>query len=45
MIAFWESPRLNFLVLDVDIIVWGDVLKFGNFKKFDLIVDQPGQEN
>ncbi|MBE9188176.1 hypothetical protein IQ270_26945 [Microcoleus sp. LEGE 07076] len=45
MIAFWESPWSNFMVLDADTIVWGDVLKFANFKEFDLIVDQPCQEN
>ncbi|MEG4996112.1 hypothetical protein [Microcoleus sp. B4-D4] len=45
MIAFWESSWSNFLVLDADTIVWGDVLKLGNFKKSDLIVDQPCQEN
>ncbi|MGB3266754.1 MAG: hypothetical protein WBA89_22670 [Microcoleus sp.] len=45
MIAFWESPWSNFMVLDADTIVWGDVLKFANFKEFDFIVDQPCQEN
>ncbi|MGE5657040.1 MAG: hypothetical protein ACM37W_10520 [Actinomycetota bacterium] len=41
MIAFWESPWSNFLVLDADTIVWGNILKFANFKDFDFIVDQP----
>lgn len=41
MIAFWESPWNNFLVLDADTIVWGDLLKFANFKDFDVIVDLP----
>lgn len=45
MIAFWESPWSNFLVLDADTIVWGDVLKFANFQEFDFIIDQPCQEN
>ena len=42
MIAFWESPWSNFLFLDADTIVWGNVLeKFGNFQDFDLIIDKP----
>ena len=45
MIAFWESPWSNFMVLDADTIVWGDVLKLANFQEFDFIVDQPGKEN
>jgi hypothetical protein len=41
MIAFWESPWSNFMVLDADTIVWGDVLKFANFNDFDFVIDQP----
>ncbi|AFZ06062.1 hypothetical protein Osc7112_1543 [Oscillatoria nigro-viridis PCC 7112] len=41
MIPFWESPWQNFLVMDADTIVWGDVLKFANFQDFDFIIDQP----
>ncbi|OCQ93919.1 hypothetical protein BCD67_20575 [Oscillatoriales cyanobacterium USR001] len=41
MIAFWESPWSNFMVLDADTIVWGNVLKFANFNDFDLVIDQP----
>ncbi len=41
MIAFWESPWKNFLYLDADTVVWGDILKFANFKDFDIIVDKP----
>ena len=40
MIAFWESPWSNFMVLDADTIVWGDVLKLANFEEFDFIVDK-----
>ncbi|MCL1472407.1 hypothetical protein [Argonema antarcticum] len=41
MIAFWESPWSNFLVLDADTMVWGNLLKLANFKDFDIIVDRP----
>lgn len=41
MIAFWESPWSNFMVLDADTIVWGNVLKFANFNDFDFVIDQP----
>jgi hypothetical protein len=41
MIAFWESPWSNFLVLDADTIVWGNALNFANFRDFDIIVDRP----
>ncbi len=41
MIAFWESPWKNFLVLDADTNVWGNILKYGDFSKFDVIIDQP----
>ena len=41
MIAFWESPWKHFLVLDADVAVWGNVLKYANFKDYDLIIDQP----
>ncbi len=44
MVAFWESPWKNFLVLDADTIVWGNLLKFANFKDFDFIIDQPTDE-
>ena len=41
MVAFWESPWSNFLFLDADTVVWGDMLKYANFKDFDAIVDRP----
>lgn len=41
MIAFWESPWKNFLYLDADTIPWGNVLKFADFKNFDLVIDEP----
>ena len=41
MIAFWESPWENFLFLDADTIVWGNILKFANFKDYDIIIDKP----
>jgi hypothetical protein len=41
MIAFWESPWSNFLVLDSDTIVWGNILKYANFQDFDVIGDLP----
>lgn len=40
MIAFWESPWSNFLVLDADTIVWGDILQFADFNNFDFVIDQ-----
>ena len=40
MIAFWESPWDNFLFLDADTVVWGDLLKYTNFDDFDLIIDK-----
>lgn len=41
MVAFWESPWSNFLFLDADTIVWGNILKEANFKDFDIIIDRP----
>ena len=41
MIAFWESPWKHFLVLDADTNVWGNVLKYANFEKYDAIIDRP----
>jgi hypothetical protein len=41
MIAFWESPWKHFLVLDADTNVWGNVLKYGDFNKYDVIIDRP----
>lgn len=41
MVAFWESPWSNFLFLDADTIVWGNILKYANFQDFDVIVDRP----
>lgn len=41
MIAFWESPWQHFLVLDADTNVWGNVLKYADFSKFDVIIDKP----
>jgi lipopolysaccharide biosynthesis glycosyltransferase len=42
MIAFWESPWKNFLYLDADTVVWGDILRYSDFDKFDFIADDPG---
>ncbi|MBW4648740.1 MAG: hypothetical protein KME06_08565 [Kastovskya adunca ATA6-11-RM4] len=41
MIAFWESPWKHFLVLDADTNVWGNILRFANFKDFNVVIDQP----
>ncbi|HEY9612719.1 hypothetical protein [Allocoleopsis sp.] len=41
MIAFWESPWKHFLVLDADTNVWGNILKYANFKDYDAIIDKP----
>jgi hypothetical protein len=41
MIAFWESPFKHFLILDADVAVWGDILKYQNFQDYDVIVDKP----
>src|SRR5687768_16946542 len=41
MIAFWESPFEHFLLIDSDIVLWGDMRKYANFKDFDLIIDKP----
>ncbi|WP_121971342.1 hypothetical protein [Leptolyngbya sp. BC1307] len=40
MIAFWESPWENFLYLDADMVVWGDLLKFSDFESYDMVVDR-----
>lgn len=40
MVAFWESPFEYFMFIDADTIVWGNILKFADFKDFDFIVDQ-----
>lgn len=44
MIAFWESPWKNFLFIDADTIVWGNILKFANYQEFDVITDKPRYE-
>jgi len=41
MIAFWESPFEQFLVLDADICVWGDLRFAADFNNYDMIIDQP----
>jgi len=41
MIAFWESPFKRFLIVDADVAIWGNVLKYANYKDYDLILDQP----
>lgn len=41
MIAFWESPWKHFLVLDADTNVWGNVLKYADFKNYDAMIDKP----
>lgn len=41
MVAFWESPWQNFLYVDADTVVWGNLLKYANFKDFDIIIDRP----
>jgi hypothetical protein len=40
MIALWESPWPLNLVLDADTIVWGDVLRYANWDRFDVVVDR-----
>jgi hypothetical protein len=40
MAMLWESPFENFLYLDADTIVWGDVLSCVNGKEYDVVVDQ-----
>jgi hypothetical protein len=44
MIAFWESPFKHFLIVDADVAIWGNVLKYANFNEFDLIIDRPCYE-
>ena len=41
MIAFWESPWQHFLVLDADTNVWGNIIKYADFKNYDVIIDKP----
>lgn len=41
MIALWESPFENFLLLDADICVWGDIVKDVGWQNYDVVVDQP----
>lgn len=41
MIAFWESPWQHFLMLDADTNVWGNIIKYANFKNYDVIIDKP----
>lgn len=41
MIAFWESPWKNFMFMDADTIVWGNVLKLAKINEYDAIIDQP----
>ena len=44
MLAFWESPWKNFLVLDADTVIWGNIRKFANFQDYDFIIDRPCNE-
>ncbi|MGD2181338.1 hypothetical protein [Lusitaniella coriacea] len=41
MIAFWESPFKHFLIVDSDVAIWGNVLKYANFDNYDIIIDRP----
>jgi hypothetical protein len=41
MIALWESPFENFLLLDADICVWGDIIKNVDWGNYDVVIDQP----
>lgn len=41
MIALWESPFENFLLLDADICVWGDIIKDMDWGNYDVVIDQP----
>jgi hypothetical protein len=40
MIAFFESPWETFLFLDADTNVWGDVLQYVDFSRYDAVIDQ-----
>lgn len=44
MIALWESPFRNFLLLDADTCVWGDVRIHAELEKYDFIIDRPRYE-
>jgi hypothetical protein len=41
MNAFWESPFDEFILLDADICVWGNILEKFERDQYDMIVDQP----
>lgn len=41
MIAFWESPWKNFLYVDADTNIFGNILEFADFVNFDIIIDRP----
>jgi hypothetical protein len=41
MIALWESPFENFLLLDADICLWGDITREADWQHYDVIIDQP----
>jgi len=42
MIAFFESPFENFLLLDADTCLWGDMTMYAEkLKSFDVILDSP----
>jgi hypothetical protein len=41
MIALWESPFENFLLLDADICLWGDIVKEVDWQNYDVVLDQP----
>lgn len=40
MIAFFESPWEQFLFLDSDTNIWGNVLAYANFDRYDAIIDR-----
>lgn len=44
MVAFWESPWENFLYLDADTVIWGDVLQYEKLDQFDFISDMVRDE-
>jgi hypothetical protein len=44
MIAFWESPYENFILLDADTIINGRCFDLSLFKRYDIVLDKPKYE-
>jgi hypothetical protein len=41
LLPLWVAPYETFLLLDADMVVWGDVREIADLERFDFVVDSP----